>query len=313
MHLRAAPLTNGPALLRGWLRALGEHFLTPLRLIALQITLLGLLLCAHLTAFAQTTKPDEYKKVIEGAVLEFDSGNWAEARVLFEQAHALRPSARTLRGMGKVSFELKEYVRAQKELNAALVELRSPLSEEQRHEVLGLLLRVEKFIGRLTIRVKPPEAQASITLDGQHVEGELKLDLGTHDLSIHAPGYRSIHRTLSVEGGKTTRLELTLVPNDQAQARESSQPTTPTPELAAATLTSSEATGDPSGQSPITPQPADTQRDGVLQQWWFWTIVSAVVVGGAVTAIALTAGQSGPEPAVPGNTGLSIQVLTLGQ
>ena len=288
--------------------------MTPLRLIASQIALLVLLWSAHLTAFAQTAKPDEYKKVIEGAVLEFDSGNWAEARVLFEQAHALRPSARTLRGMGKVSFELKEYVRAQRELNAALVELRSPLSEEQRHEVLGLLLRVEKFIGRLIIRVKPAEAQPSIMLDGQRVEGELKLDLGKHDLSIHAPGFRSLHRAIAVEGGKTTRLELTLTPSDQAHARDGAQPmASPTPELAAATLASTESTADETSQSPLAPQPADQNRDGVLQQWWFWTIVSVVVVGGAVTAVALTASQSGTEPAVPGNTGLSIQVLTLGQ
>jgi hypothetical protein len=289
---------------------LGDNFLTPLRLIAFQITVLGLLWSAHLTAFAQTAKPDEYKKVIEGAVLEFDSGNWREARVLFEQAHALRPSARTLRGMGKVSFELKEYVRAQKELNAGLTELRSPLSEEQRHEVLGLLLRIEKFIGRMTIRVKPPEAQASVTLDGQRVEGELKLDLGQHDLSIQAPGFRSLHRTIAVEGGKTTRLELTLTPDRVAEARDSSQPTASTsPELAAATLSPSEEPGQP----PLAPPPSDTGRSGVLQQWWFWTIVSAVVVGGAVTAIALTAGPSGPESELPGNTGLKIEVLTLGQ
>lgn len=279
--------------------------MTRLRLIACQLTVFGLLWSAQVTAFAQSAKPDEYKKVIENAVSEFDSGNWAEARVLFEQAHALRPSARTLRGMGKVSFELKEYVRAQKELNAALVELRSPLSEDQRHEVLGLLSRIEKFIGRLVIRVKPPEAQANITLDGQPVEGELKLDLGQHDLSIHAPGYRSLHRAISVEGGKTTRLELTLTPVDGDWV----QPTA-SPALAASTL---DTTSEEPGQVPLAPPSADQPRDGVLQQWWFWTIVGAVVVGGAVTAIALTAGQSGPEPAVPGNTGLSIQVLTLGQ
>jgi hypothetical protein len=264
--------------------------------------------------FAQTSKSDTYKKVIEGAVLEFDSGNWSEARVLFEQAHALKPSARTLRGMGKVSFELKEYVRAQKELNEALVELRSPLSEQQRHEVLGLLLRIEKFIGRLTIRVKPAEAVASIMLDGSRVEGELKLDLGQHELSIQAPGYRSLNRTISVEGGKTTRLELTLSPVEQSQAHDSSPPrAATTPALAAATLSSTQPSAEDTAQSPLGPQPVDQQRDGVLQQWWFWTIVSAVVVGGAVTAIALTAGQPGPEPAEPANTGLTIQVLTLGQ
>ncbi|HET8934435.1 MAG TPA: PEGA domain-containing protein [Polyangiales bacterium] len=255
--------------------------------------LLGLLWGAAATAHAQAKPADEYKKAIEGAVYEFDAGNWPEARVLFEQAHALRPSARTLRGMGKVSFELKEYVRAQKELNASLVELRSPLSEAQRHEVLGLLLRVEKFIGKLVVHVKPSDAAASIILDGSNVEGELKLDLGQHELSVQAPGYRSLTRTVSIEGGKTQRLELTLTPVDVT--RGISQPVAAEQNLF---------------ETPATPQPSDQARSGVLQQWWFWTIVGAVVVGGAATAIALTA-QSHPEPEVAGNTGLKIEVLIL--
>jgi hypothetical protein len=70
------------------------------------------------------------------------------------------------------------------------------------------------------------------------------------------------------------------------------------PELAVATQLSSEPSVDN----------ADQKRDGVLQQWWFWTFVSAVSVGGAVTAISLVAGQPGPGSVLPGNTGLSIQV-----
>lgn len=262
-------------------------------MIAIKLWLLGLLWGAAATAHAQANPAEEYKKAIEGAVYEFDAGNWPEARVLFEQAHALRPSARTLRGMGKVSFELKEYVRAQKELNMSLVELRSPLSEAQRHEVLGLLLRVEKFIGKLSIRVKSVDAPVSITLDGSTVEGELKLDLGQHELSVQAPGYRTLIRAVSIEGGKTQRLELTLTPIDLAHV---SQPVAAEQDAA---LFGSNA--------PASPQPND--RDGVLQQWWFWTIVGVVVVGGAATAIALT--QSHPEPAVAGNTGLHVEVLTL--
>lgn len=275
------------------------------RLIAIQIAvLLGLLWGAASSAEAQAARADEYKKAIEGAVYEFDAGNWPEARVLFEQAHALRPSARTLRGMGKVSFELKQYVRAQKELNAALVELRSPLSEAQRHEVLGLLLRVEKFIGRLVVNVKPKDAAASVILDGTKVEGELKLDLGTHELSVQAPGYRPLSRTVSIEGGKTQRLELTLTPSDPG--RTSSQPLAAG--LSEPMFGAASATSAPEGATQ--PYPQDRPRAGVLKQWWFWTIVGAVVVGGAATAIALTT-QPSAEPPVAGNTGLNVQVLTL--
>ncbi|HET6331831.1 MAG TPA: hypothetical protein VFG30_01395, partial [Polyangiales bacterium] len=81
---------------------------------------LGVLALSAPEAARAQNKGDGYSQVIQNAVVEFDAGNWAEARVLFEQAHTLRPSARTLRGMGMASFEIKEYVRAEKELNASL-------------------------------------------------------------------------------------------------------------------------------------------------------------------------------------------------
>lgn len=282
-----------------------------LRLIAIQIiAALGLLLGAAQNAAAQAhAANDEYAKTIENAVLEFDSGNWPEARVLFEQAHALRPSARTLRGMGKVSFELKEYVRAQKELNASLVELRSPLSEAQRKEVLALLQRAEKYIGKLAVHVKPEDVRPEITLDGSKVEGEQKLDLGQHELAVQASGYRPLTRNVSIEGGKTLRLELTLTP------MEPDSSVTVQPNAAGADLTPSAAAlasqaGQEGGAAPTQqPQPSDQRRSGVLQKWWFWTIVGAVVVGGTVTAIALTT-KSTTEPPMLGNTGVAVQALT---
>jgi hypothetical protein len=285
--------------------------LAQLRWIAIQIiAALGLLLAAAENAAAQAhAANDEYAKTIENAVLEFDSGNWPEARVLFEQAHALRPSARTLRGMGKVSFELKEYVRAQKELNASLVELRSPLSEAQRKEVLALLQRAEKYIGKLAVHVKPEAARPEITLDGSKVEGEQKLDLGQHELAVQASGYRPLTRNVSIEGGKTLRLELTLTP------MEPDSSVTVQPSAAGADLTPSAAalagqTDQEGGAAPTQqPRPSDQRRAGVLQKWWFWTIVGAVVVGGTVTAIALTT-KSTTEPPMLGNTGVAVQALT---
>jgi hypothetical protein len=263
------------------------------------------------TAQAQT-KGDGYVQVIKSAVVEFDAGNWAEARVLFEQAHTLRPSARTLRGMGMTSFELKEYVRAEKELNASLVDLRSPLAEAQRHEVLALLLRLERYIGKLIVHTKPPEANPTITLDGSKVEPEheMKVDLGRHELSVQAGGYRPINRTVSIEGGKTQLLELTLTPLD-LDAR-SAQPLAAT-EAAPGGGAPEAALGDVYPPPPIVPNPIEDDRDqakrGVFKQWWFWTIVGVVAAGGVTTAIVLTS-KSGTEPPLHGNTGATVQVLS---
>lgn len=242
-------------------------------------------------------RDDGYLQVIRNAVVEFDSGNWAEARVLFEQAHTLRPSARTLRGMGMTSFEMKEYVRAERELNASLVDLRSPLAEAQRHEVLALLLRLERYIGKLIVRTQPADANPTITLDGGRVESETKLNLGRHELSVQAPGYRPVNRTVSVEGGKTQTLELTLTPLDMGALSPGYGPP-----------------GDPVPAMPIVPpiDTADDSRDsrgGVFKQWWFWTIVGVVAVGGATAAIVLTS-KSETQPPLQGNTGAAVQILT---
>jgi hypothetical protein len=274
------------------------------------IAVLGLLaIHGAETAHAQT-KGDGYVQLIKSAVVEFDAGNWAEARVLFEQAHSLRPSARTLRGMGMTSFEMKEYVRAEKELNASLVDLRSPLAEAQRHEVLALLLRLEQYIGKLIVHTRPAGANPTITLDGSTVEGEMKVDLGRHELSVQAPGYRPINRAVSVEGGgKTQTLELTLTPLD-LDAR-SAQPI-----AAAGQEASPGAAGEAApGDAPLAPPVAmpndygDPVSRSVFKKWWFWTIVGVVAVGGAAAAIAVTT-KSGTEPPLRGNTGAVVSVLS---
>jgi hypothetical protein len=255
---------------------------------------LACLAAAHSSAVCAQSSSDEYKRNIESAVLEFDAGNWAEARVLFQHAHKLRPSARTLRGMGKASFELKEYVRAQRELSSSLSEQRAPLSEPQRQEIQALLTRIERFVGALKMRVKPEDAHPTIMVDGVRTDGELKLDLGAHEVNVRADGYQTLNHKISIEGGKTQHLQLTLNPVRQ-EVSTSLQPR-------AADVVSSQRQNEPR-------HPRDQPSGGVLSQWWFWAIVGAVVVGGAATAVALTA-EFVPEPPVPGNTGLSTQVLT---
>lgn len=267
------------------------------------VAVLGLLaLSGAGTAQAQKAGAgDGYPQVIQNAVTEFDAGNWAEARTLFEQAHTLRPSARTLRGMGMASFEMKEYVRAEKELNASLVDLRSPLAEAQRHEVLALLMRLERYIGKLLVHTRPIDANPTLTLDGQKIEGdkELKVDLGRHELSVQAPAFRPLSRTVTVEGGKLQQLELTLTPLD-LDARNAS------------TAGSNTASSDTvNAEVPVVPPLVDDPRDhkySVLKQWWFWTAVGVVVAGGVTTAIILTS-KSGTEPPLAGSTGPAVSVL----
>jgi hypothetical protein len=247
------------------------------------------------SAHAQTqTRSKEYLEVIQGALVEFEAGNYAEARVLFEQAHGMRPSARTLRGMALASFELREYVRAGQELNAALVDGRQPLSEPQRKEALTLLLRLERYVGRLEIRATPKAA--TVTLDGRRVSGEFEIELGKHELTVQAPGYRDHNRVVIVEGGKRQVVEVTL----NSIERNAANAAAPVPQAVAGTIEASLLQHDLRD---------DEETDSVLTQWWFWTAVGVVAVGGIVTAVALSS-TTRTEPPVRGNTGPAIQVLS---
>src|SRR5690349_15250674 len=64
--------------------------------------------------------PAEYERAIDSGIAEFQQGNYVEAREQFARAHALVPNARTLRSLGMVEFELRNYVDAVTYLEGAL-------------------------------------------------------------------------------------------------------------------------------------------------------------------------------------------------
>ena len=93
-------------------------------------------------ASAQTQgAPPAYRGLVDTAIEESGAGRWAEARALFRQAHALYPNARTLRGIGMSSFEVRDYAECLRMLTASLTHPVNPLTEEQRVQVTELLTR----------------------------------------------------------------------------------------------------------------------------------------------------------------------------
>lgn len=151
---------------------------------------------------------DEYRHAVEQALAEFESGNFAESLALFRRAHAMRPSARTLRGLGKASFELRRYVDAVTYFTDALSSTANPLTDEQRTEVSGLLSRAEAFVGRYHVTTEPEGA--AITVDGNAASADLVLDIGEHTIAAAAEGHQTATRRITVAGGEDERLAFTL-------------------------------------------------------------------------------------------------------
>jgi hypothetical protein len=155
-----------------------------------------------------------YRSTIDEAVREFAGGHWEEARALFKRAHELSPNARTLRGMGKAAFELRMYVQAVRELDAAQRDTRKPLDDAMRAEVQGLIQKANEFVGRVRLTLEPPAAK--LLVDGKEPQlepdGSLLLDLGTHVFGATADGFKPTNLRLNIEGASDQRVRVQLEP-----------------------------------------------------------------------------------------------------
>lgn len=156
----------------------------------------------------------EYKQLIDGALKEYGLRHFERARDLMRRAHAIEPNARTLRGLGKIEFELRNYGESVKYLSEALASQVKPLSEPLRQETLALLERANAYVGRLHVLVDPHTA--SVMVDGVTVGSgprvELALNDGVHVLELHALGRISYRNPITVERGKQESVHVVLEP-----------------------------------------------------------------------------------------------------
>lgn len=180
---------------------------------ALCICLLSALLGAALpskTSAQEAGESDSYREVITEAVKEFKLGHWPEATALFKRAHAIKPSAKTARGLGIVYFESRDYTLAVKYLQDAVQNADGVLSETQAKDAREILDRALQFTATVTVAVTPEDA--SVSIDGAPVQAQtaVRLNAGNHSLVVSRDGYRTVERPLRVEGGSDQQLQIRL-------------------------------------------------------------------------------------------------------
>jgi tetratricopeptide (TPR) repeat protein len=200
----------------------------------------------------------DFNDVIKRAVVEFDQGHWEEASALFRRAHEQNPSARTWRGLGLTSFELRRYVNAIAELEAALADPRKPLTNQQRKEVETVLARAREFVSIYRVRVLPSEAE--VIVDGHPAalnQGQLFLDPGPHTLLVRASGYQERREDLRAAAGVKDELSIELSVTGPAEdgPLEAAAPAEPRPDA---------------------PSPPQRRR-----RVWTWVLGGASVAAGA--------------------------------
>jgi hypothetical protein len=207
----------------------------------MRFSLLSLALAALIAwtgpARAQDAAPAPgYQTLVEQALSESAAGRWEEARAAFRKAHALYPNARTLRGIGMVAFEIRDYVDAVRHLELALLEPRRALDETQRREVVALLDQARGLVARYVTSGLP--ADAEIAIDGRptrpEANGIVLVSLGEHRIQVKS-GTRSADSRVTVRGGEYGALPIVLeepraepapIPAATAGAKPETDPTT---------------------------------------------------------------------------------------
>jgi nitrogen fixation-related uncharacterized protein len=116
--------------------------------------------------------------------------------------------------MGMAAFEMRMYVQAIRELDAALKEPRKALDAELRAQVQQLIDKANEFVGRVKLVLDPAEAKPLI--DGKEpaleADGTVLLDVGTHVISATADHYKPTNLRLAVEGGMDQAVRVALEP-----------------------------------------------------------------------------------------------------
>ena len=211
----------------------------------------------------------QYRALLEEAVSEYDARRYEEARALFRRAHDISPNARTLRGIGMASFELREYVEALRSLEGALVDKRRPLTATQRQQVEALLERTRAFVGRFFVKLTPKET--ALRIDGApgalENDGSLLLSFGRHSVVAEAAGYLPENREINVIGGE--RQELTF----QLRAAAPAGPT--------AIKSGGAAAGEPGGAGGSGGGTEAASATGAV--WWY--AGAGVAAAGAIGAL----------------------------
>lgn len=171
--------------------------------------LLAASLLASAPAAAQTVDDPNYRAYVDNGVREFSGGNFQEALASFLRAYQIRPTARVLRGIAKVRFELRQYSACLDAVDAALANGDDPLTPDLRAEMDNLRARALGYVGNMTLRVSPENAE--VTIDGQPVSPAsrgvpFRVDIGRHDVEVSAAGFSTARRTVDVLAGGDMQL-----------------------------------------------------------------------------------------------------------
>ncbi|WP_437758307.1 hypothetical protein [Sorangium sp. So ce1389] len=152
---------------------------------------------------------------IEGS--EFaKQGRWEQARERYERSLAIKRAPITLYSLGVAQQQTGLLVEALESFRAFLVEPSAPATREYERLARHAVEDLERQISALELRLSPGDvAGLVVKLDGGVVPAAAldrprPLNPGNHTLSVSAPGYREVRRSVAAAPGSHVLVELTL-------------------------------------------------------------------------------------------------------
>lgn len=243
-------------------------------------TAMALVLLATAGASAQTEEElEEARALFAEGVQATREERWGEAAERFRRVMRVRATA-------QVKYNLALALSHTGELAEAAALLRDvvedpDLPRRPRRHARRLLREIEPRLGRLTVRVQGDEVGLTVTLDGRPIGldrlgSPIEVDPGAHRVALTRGGVVLGSRQVRVAEGESAEVALvaTAVRRTEGEERE---------------LVVAEE-----------PAVAPAAGGSVLEEWWFWTMVGAVVVAGVGIGVGVAMATSAPSP-VQGN------------
>lgn len=196
-----------------------------------------------------------------------EARQFALALEQYREASRLAPeSPAPLLGIGLCLTELGQNREALDMLDRYLDRGRNPQSRRQAQSAIDRVVR-PLGIGTISLTVTP--SNATVTVDGREIPSyrfsRIRVNSGSHSLIARLRGHADAQREVRLRAGQTVSVSLNL-----------SRGATP-------------VASDVSPPPPVGAEPTPVERRSVARQWWFWTVVGAVVVGSGL-AVGLTLG-----------------------
>lgn len=147
----------------------------------------------------------------------FNSNDFAAAIAEFEAAYAAKPSASPLLNEALSYRELKKYPQAVVQLERALAQHGSQMSEDDKAGAKRAIEEMRALFAYLSITITPKEARAKVSVDGDAIPPEalakpVAVSLGEHLVVVTADGFLEAEKRLSVVSTDRVTVDIALAP-----------------------------------------------------------------------------------------------------